>query len=70
MTGMAVLAAQWKLSQKNRKLLNTVYLPWAIKAGSQASDLMCIYYEEYFDQPLSEVRKKWRILPVPYDDLA
>lgn len=65
MTAMAVLAAEWRLKSKSRRSLNTVYLPWALRAGSQAADLMCIYYENHFEERLEDVREKWRILPAP-----
>lgn len=65
MTAMAVVAAEWRLKSKSRKSLNTVYLPWALRAGAQAADLMCIYYEKHFEERLEDVREKWRILPAP-----
>lgn len=65
MTGMAVLAAEWRLSTPKRQMLNTVYVPWAIHAGSRAADLMCLYYEEHFDRDIDELREAWRIIPCP-----
>lgn len=65
MTAMAVLAAEWRLKPESRRSLNTVYIPWALRAGSQAADLMCIYYEKHFEERLEDVREKWRILPAP-----
>lgn len=65
MTGMAVLAAEWRLDQERRHLLNTVYIPWALKAGSRCVDLMCVYYEDHFDQDIEALRRRWSIQKVP-----
>lgn len=65
MTAMAVLAGEWRLKEVDRKELNKIYLPWAATAGSQAADLMTLYYEEYFDRDLNELRKLWHIQPAP-----
>ena len=48
-----------------RDVLFRDYLPWALKAGRAASDLMCIYYEEHFHEDIADVRKQWGILPAP-----
>ena len=47
MTGLAVLAGEWRLKAEDRRQLNTIYLPWALRAGTRAADLMCIYYEKH-----------------------
>lgn len=65
MTGMAVLAAEWRLDRERRRVLNSVYLPWAVRAGSQCADLMCLYYEEHFGEDINVLRKRWRIEPRP-----
>ena len=65
MTGMAVLAAEWRLDRERRRLLNTVYLPWALRAGSQSADLMCLYYEDHFQEDIDILRQRWRIQPSP-----
>lgn len=49
MTGLAVLAGEWRLKPADRRVLNTVYLPWALRAGARAADLMCIYYEKHLE---------------------
>ena len=48
MAALSVGGAQWRLKHTERARLNTELLPWALRAGSQCSDLMCIYYEEHF----------------------
>lgn len=65
MTGMAVLAGEWRLKAEDRKELNQIYLPWAVRAGSQAADLMSLYYEDYFDRDLNDLRSLWHIQPAP-----
>ncbi len=49
MTGLAVLGAQYRLGPADRELLQRHYLPWALRAGSRARDLMCCYYEKHFE---------------------
>ena len=49
MTGLAVVAGEWRLKAEDRRVLNTVFLPWALRAGTRAADLMCIYYEKHLE---------------------
>ena len=49
MTGLAVVAGELRLAAPLRKELNSVFLPWALQAGSHAADLMCIYYEQHLE---------------------
>jgi hypothetical protein len=49
MAGLAVAGAQFKLSAADRRLLWTVYAPWALRAGSRCEDLACLYYERHFE---------------------
>lgn len=65
MTGLAVLAGEWRFSPEDRTLLNTRFLPWAVRAGARAPDLMCIYYEKHFEESLEELRLRWRIEVAP-----
>ncbi|KAL4448904.1 hypothetical protein ABPG77_007621 [Micractinium sp. CCAP 211/92] len=65
MTGLAVLAGEWRLSSEDRALLNSQFLPWAVRAAARAPDLMCIYYEQHFGEPLEELRLLWRIEVAP-----
>ena len=65
MTAMAVVAGEYRMKPEDRKEMNKTYLPWAVRAGSQAADLMTIYYERHFDEELEQLRKKWRIEPAP-----
>lgn len=65
MTGLAVLAGEWRLKAEDRRLLNEQFLPWALHAGARAPDLMCIYYEKHFQESLEELRLRWRIEVAP-----
>jgi ubiquinone biosynthesis protein COQ4 len=65
MTAMAVAAGQYRMKPEDRAQMNKIFLPWALRAGAQAADLMTIYYERHFDENLEELRKKWRIQPAP-----
>lgn len=65
MTGLAVLGAQYRLGPSDRELLQRHYLPWALRAGSRARDLMCCYYEKHFEDDLEALRREWRIIPAP-----
>lgn len=65
MTGLAVLAGEWRLDASDRALLNSRFLPWAVRAGARAPDLMCIYYEKHFHEPLEDLRLRWRIEVAP-----
>lgn len=66
MTALAVVGAQFRLPREDRLLLWRHYLPWALKAGMQSRDLMCIYYEQHFHRDLEELRQEWNILPAPH----
>ena len=48
MAALSVAGAQWRLKQGERVRLNTQLLPWALRAGTRSTDLMCLYYEEHF----------------------
>ncbi|KAK2076314.1 hypothetical protein QBZ16_000838 [Prototheca wickerhamii] len=65
MTGLAVVAGELRLAAPLRKELNSVFLPWALQAGSHAADLMCIYYEQHLEDDLEEMRRRYRIITAP-----
>ncbi|KAK9809688.1 hypothetical protein WJX73_005032 [Symbiochloris irregularis] len=65
MAALSVAGAQWRLKQEDRVRLNSQLLPWALRAGSECADLMCIYYEEHFQENLETLRQRWRITPAP-----
>ncbi|KAG6557578.1 hypothetical protein Mapa_000854 [Marchantia paleacea] len=63
---LSVAGASWRLNLKQRNYLFTHYAPWALKAGTSCSDLMCIYYEEHLNEDLEAVRRHWGIVPAPH----
>lgn len=65
MTGLAALGAQYRLSPKEREILQRDFLPWAFRAGTKCRDLMPVYYEEHFDEDLDEFRRSMKIIPAP-----
>ncbi|XP_047339438.1 ubiquinone biosynthesis protein COQ4 homolog, mitochondrial [Impatiens glandulifera] len=62
---MSVIGGSSRFSSKQRKVFYQHYFPWAVRAGMQSTDLMCIYYERHFDEDLDDVRRKWGIIPAP-----
>lgn len=42
-----------------------MYVPWAYRAGKEASFLMNIYYEKEFLTPLEEFRVRYNIQVAP-----
>ena len=57
--GLAALVAPLRLSRQRRAAFAAVYLPWALRAGGKAADLMCIRYERHFTEPLQVRRTRW-----------
>lgn len=62
---MSVIGGTARFNEKQRKLFFQHYFSWAVQAGKQCTDLMCIYYERHFHEDLEDVRRKWRIIPAP-----
>ncbi|XP_030956878.1 ubiquinone biosynthesis protein COQ4 homolog, mitochondrial [Quercus robur] len=62
---LSVVGGTARFNEKQRKLFFQHYFPWALRAGLQCTDLMCIYYEQHFHEDLEDVRRKWGILPAP-----
>lgn len=62
---MSVVGAQWRLSSHDRRLLWQEYMPWALKAGASAPDLISLQYERHFQEDLTELRRSWNIVIAP-----
>ncbi|XP_050373831.1 ubiquinone biosynthesis protein COQ4 homolog, mitochondrial [Argentina anserina] len=62
---MSVVGGSVRFNEKQRKLFFQHYFPWAVRAGMQSTDLMCIYYEKHFHEDLEDVQRKWGITPAP-----
>ncbi|WJX39632.1 hypothetical protein P8452_27155 [Trifolium repens] len=55
---LSVIGGTTRFSEKQRKLFYQHYFPWAVRAGTQCTDLMCLYYEQHFHEDLEDVRRK------------
>ncbi|KAK9707168.1 hypothetical protein RND81_07G177200 [Saponaria officinalis] len=62
---MSVVAGSLRFNPTQRSLFYEHYFPWALSAGVNCSDLMCIHYERHFNEDLDSVRQKWGIVPAP-----
>ncbi|WJX84232.1 hypothetical protein P8452_66827 [Trifolium repens] len=62
---LSVVGGTARFTEKQRKLFYQHYFPWAVRAGAQCIDLMCVYYEQHFHEDLEDVRRKLGIVPVP-----
>ncbi|OIW16799.1 hypothetical protein TanjilG_01365 [Lupinus angustifolius] len=62
---LSVISGTARFSEKQRKLFYQHYFPWAIRAGVQCTDLMCVYYESHFHEDLGDVRRNLGIIPIP-----
>lgn len=61
-----------RLNENERRVLNEVYLPWAIEQGQRTNKNNCppcsllnVYYEKEFDTPLFELRERLNLKPAP-----
>ena len=59
------------LSAKERDILWKVYLPWAVRVGSnmKAHSLLCVYYEEELETDLNVLRERMGIEAAPTVEL-
>jgi len=62
---LAAAAGPLRLPRRRRAAYAAVYLPWALRAGSRAADLICIRYEDHFPEPIDQLRAQWRVEPAP-----
>ncbi|KAL2322677.1 hypothetical protein Fmac_027056 [Flemingia macrophylla] len=60
---LSVIGGTARFNAKQRKLFYQHYFPWAVHAGMQCNDLMCVYYEQHFHEDLEDVRRKLAIVP-------
>ena len=69
-TGLPVAAlsatvGSLRLDNHDRTILNSQYLPWAIRMSKQSAYLLNVYYEMEFETPLTELRERLCIEPAP-----
>lgn len=65
MTALSSFVAPVRLSREERRLLFSVYVPWASATGKASRYLMAVRYEELLALPLEEVRRLLRFQPAP-----
>ncbi|KAF7730313.1 Ubiquinone biosynthesis protein [Apophysomyces ossiformis] len=65
MTGLSSLFGPLRLTLAERHRLFSVYVPWAIQCGANASPLMNVYYEEEFHTPIEKLREQLGITVPP-----
>lgn len=54
-----------RLKPKQRRDYINVHLPWALRVGFNAKNLMCVYYEKHWEEPLFDLQQKLGIEPFP-----
>jgi ubiquinone biosynthesis protein COQ4 len=54
-----------RLTHQKRKRLANTYLSWALRNGSQSKNLIGVYWEERWNQDLSELRQELGIKDPP-----
>jgi ubiquinone biosynthesis protein COQ4 len=64
MTGLSVLAG-FTLKKSERKRLWNTYLPWAVRNGLKAQEVICVYWEELMEKDVVELRKELSIEAPP-----
>ena len=69
-TGLPVAAlsatvGSLRLDRHDREILNSQYLPWAVRMSKQSAYLLNVYYEMEFETPLTELRERLCIEPAP-----
>lgn len=65
MTALSAVFGPIRLSRKQRMKLATVYIPWAMREGRQAKDLLSVHYESHINTPLDELRTILSVTPAP-----
>lgn len=58
---MSALVGPLRLSSGNRQVLRRDLIPWAVSCGTNAEDLLAIRYEDYLEDDVEQLRKRWRI---------
>ena len=55
-----------RLDLDERDILLNLYLPWALEQSqNMTTSLLNVYYEEEFDTPLEELRRRLKLCPAP-----
>lgn len=65
MAGFAAAFGHLRISSTKRNRLFQEYVPWAIKCGSSAQNLITVYWEERWEQNVEDLRKELGIWKAP-----
>jgi ubiquinone biosynthesis protein COQ4 len=64
MTGLSVFAAA-TLKPTERRRFCDIYLPWALRNGLRAKEVINVYWEEQLERSVEELRKELGVEPPP-----
>jgi ubiquinone biosynthesis protein COQ4 len=64
MTGFSVFAAA-TLKKSERQRLAGIYLPWAVRNGLRAKEVINVYWEERLETDVDELRRELGVEPPP-----
>jgi ubiquinone biosynthesis protein COQ4 len=64
MTGLSVFAAA-TLKRSERERFGRVYLPWALRNGLRAGEVINVYWEEQLERDVDELRRELGVEPPP-----
>lgn len=58
---MSAVVGPVQLSTRQKRVLVTKLVPWAVSCGAKADNLLAIRYEDYLEVGVDELRMKWGI---------
>ena len=64
MTGLSVFAAA-TLKPSERKRFKDIYLPWALRNGLRAQEVINVYWEEELERDVEDLRRQLGVEPPP-----
>jgi ubiquinone biosynthesis protein COQ4 len=64
MTGLSVFAAA-TLKKSERERFREIYLPWALRNGLRAKEVINVYWEEQLERDVDELRRELGVEPPP-----
>ncbi|KAL1837426.1 hypothetical protein VTJ49DRAFT_3797 [Mycothermus thermophilus] len=64
MTGLSVFAAA-TLKQSEKRRFREIYLPWALRNGLRAKEVINVYWEEELERDVEELRRELGVEPPP-----
>ncbi len=64
MTGLSVFAAATLKKSERGRFIST-YLPWALRNGLRAKEVINVYWEEQLERDVEDLRRELRVEPPP-----